>query len=173
MVQLSFISKQVPCGQFTTDACTNSGGGAYGSDWFYSNWKIDFPDVADLHINLKELFTIYLSANRWKNAWLGKHIVIYSDNMATVYMINKGTSRNATAMLWLHQLFWLSACFNFHITAKHVVDIENVVSDRLFRLDQFSVLNWYRFLLSNGLNTSTILHHMSYNTLCHLCKECG
>jgi hypothetical protein len=144
-----FIRKDTaPSGKFTSDACNNGGGSAFRTDWFYCNWAIDYPAVASMHINLKELFVVLLAAYRWARAWSNLHIVVYSDNSATVHILNKGSSRNATAMKWIRQLFWLSAVFNFHLTAKHIPGVDNIISDTISRLDQYPVNVWGAFIRS-------------------------
>jgi len=90
-----------------------------GPDWFYINWAIDFPKAISWHINEKETLAVVMVAARWGPCWTNKRIFLYSDNSATVHCINKGPSRNKTLMTALRHLFWLSAIFNFHITAHH------------------------------------------------------
>ena len=96
--------------------------------------------------------------------WHGMHIIVYSDNTATVAMVNKGSSRNPVAMEWLRQLFWLSATKNFHITARHIAGVDNIVSDRLSRLDEFHITECLDFLASYGIERIHLRHHMSYET---------
>ena len=47
----------MPSSAFTSDACLVGGAAHYGSDWFYTNWEIDYPEVANMHINELEMFT--------------------------------------------------------------------------------------------------------------------
>lgn len=159
-----FINERVPDVSFTTDACIRGGGGAYNADWFYVHWETDLPKIADLHINLKEIYSVFLAALRWASVWKNKHIVVYSDNTATVFMINKGTSRNCIAMKWLRKLFWLSAHYNFHLTAKHIKGKDNVVSDFVSRLDESKPSDWFRFLVANNLDTN-MNEHISQESL--------
>ena len=161
----SFIDKPVPSGSFSTDACLNGGGGAYYADWFYSHWETDFPAIAKLHINLKETFSVFLASLRWAESWRNKHIVVYSDNAATVFMLNKGSSRNSIAMVWLRQLFWLSAVFNFQLTARHIKGKDNVISDVISRLDGISMSDFHEFSCANGLDNSELSNHISSRTL--------
>lgn len=56
-----FTKEQLPSGSFSTDACTNGGGGSYDNDWFYANWELDYPEIQPLHINLKELYAVFLA----------------------------------------------------------------------------------------------------------------
>ena len=71
-------------------------------------------------------------------------------------------------MTWLLQLFWLSAVFNFHLTARHIRGKDNVVSDIISRLDQYPIPTWYRFIRYIGLNANCIDYHISPKTLCYL-----
>ena len=157
----------MPSGSFTTDACQNGGAGAYNADWFYAHWQWDFPDIADLHINLKELYAVYIASIRWASSWENKHIVVYSDNATTVFMINKGASKNSIAMKWLRRLFWLSAINNFHITARHIKGKDNVISDTLSRLDEIRVADWMEFIRTEKLD-GRISDHISQKTLHYL-----
>jgi hypothetical protein len=73
----------VPCKSFaevviSTDACLTGGAAYYNTDWFYVNWMIDFPSVSDVHINLKELFTVLLALRRWGHKWKNTYVHIKS-----------------------------------------------------------------------------------------------
>ena len=48
-----------------SDACTTGGAAFYNGDWLYANWSIDYPEVQNAHINIKELFTVLLAFRRW------------------------------------------------------------------------------------------------------------
>ena len=160
-----FITEDaVPSCAFATDACLNGGGASFYQDWFYCNWTLDTPHIADCHINLKELYTVFLSAKRWAPYWARKHIIVYTDNTATRFMINKGTSRNQVAMSWLRELFGLSAWFNFHLTARYIPGKYNILSDTISRLDQFPIVQWMNILNAYSLNTSNLSMNISANS---------
>ncbi|VDI50863.1 Hypothetical predicted protein [Mytilus galloprovincialis] len=116
----SLILGKIPLSSVYTDACKEGGGGFFGCDWFYTNWENDFPVVKNLHINELEALAVVLAAQRWGKDWENKRVVIFSDNMTTVACLNKCTSRSKILMSYLRDLFWLSATYNFHITAVHV-----------------------------------------------------
>ncbi len=130
----SMLLDKTPIDCVFTDACNDAAGGSYGSDWFYCNWGIDSPQAHSLHINEKEVLAVVLAANRWAPLWTNKRVVIYSDNSVTVASINKGTSRNAIVMQCLREFFWLSATYNFHLTARHIPGVQNFVADSASRL---------------------------------------
>lgn len=114
-----------------TDACMEGGAGAWLHDWFYCNWQMDCPSVANMHINEKEIMAIVIAALRWSKFWANHNVLVYCDNSTTVACINKGSSKNKTLMSYIRVLFWLSARNNFKIIAKHIPGKENVLADQL------------------------------------------
>lgn len=117
-----------------TDASNDGGGGYFQGDWFYFNWAIDWPEASEFHINEKEIVAVTLAAYRWSPLWKNKKVVIYSDNTVTVSALNRCSCRNAIVMKCLRSLFWLSARFNFHLTAKFIPGIFNEAADSASRL---------------------------------------
>ena len=47
----SMLLDKQPITSVFTDSCTLGAGGICNGDWFYTNWQLDWPAVADLHIN--------------------------------------------------------------------------------------------------------------------------
>ena len=80
------------------NACTAGCGGVYGSDWFYCNWALDWPQAVPLHINYKELLAVVVAATRWGPLWHNRRIYIVSDNQAAVGMLNRTTARHPLVM---------------------------------------------------------------------------
>ena len=124
----------LPSHQFLTDACLMGGGAAFGSDWFYVSWEVDMPEISKSHINVLELTTVLVAAERWGPQWYGKHIVVRSDNSATVASINKGTSRSVDLLGLVQKLFWLSIKYSFKLTASFLPGKLNILSDRISRM---------------------------------------
>ena len=63
-------------------------------------------------------------------------------------------------MGFLRELFWLSANFNFLITAMHIPGISNPVADVILRLHESKfLLKFYKFLLPHyNSNIATLLN---------------
>ncbi len=91
------------------------------------------------HINDKELLSIYLAARTWGHLWSNKHVVVACDNLTAVAAINKGSSKSLAIMRMLRDLFWISAKFNFHLTAKFIPGFMNELADAASRI-QFEPL---------------------------------
>ena len=159
-------SNSVPAAYLTSDACNSGGAAVYNQDWFYTNWDIDHPDFSNAHINIKELLAVLLAAKRWAWAWQNMHIVLYTDSTCAMFMINNGTSRNSIAMQLLRVLFWLSAIFNFKLTARHIQGKNNIASDYISRLD--ANLDWPARLASYHLDTHVFSQHMSHGCMLYL-----
>ena len=55
-------------------------------------------------------------------------------------------------MSFLRDLFWISATFNFRITAKYIPGVNNHISDAISRLHEADkLLSFFRFLVGQSL----------------------
>ena len=126
--------------QVQTDACHQAAGAFFEGDWLYHNFACDSPSLAALHINHKETTAVYLAAEWWAPQWANQHIVVASDNQATVAIINKGSTPNRLTMGLLRRLFWLSATYNFRLTATYIPGKSNMIADAFSRLHSHSHL---------------------------------
>ena len=129
--------------------------------WFYFNWSQDSPEASDFHINEKEVIAITLAAYRWTLIWPNKRIIVYSDNTVSVASINKCTSRNVAIMKCLQSLFWLSALYNFHLTANFLPGVRNIAADSASRFH----LPGYLHTLLPFTEYTPLACHMSYKSL--------
>ena len=118
------------------DSCELAAGGIYNGDWFYLNWELDWPLVAGLHINSKEVLAVFLAVCHWAPCWRNKRIYIQSDNMTTVSAIRRCTSKNPFLMSRLRIMFWFLAIYNFDIKLRHIQGCSNMVADGISRLHQ-------------------------------------
>ena len=131
-----------------TDACQVGAGAFFRGDWAYWNFYVDLPTLASLHINYKECLCIVLAALRWAPQWQNKRILVLCDNQAAVAMINKGSTKNTQMMAFLRILFWLSASYNFRITAKYLPGKDNRLADCASRLHEPQMMLQWGHLLS-------------------------
>lgn len=160
----SALLDQRPIECVFTDACDEGAGGSFDKDWFYFNWSQDWPQAIHFHINEKEVAAVTLAAYRWAPLWRNKHIIIYSDNTVTVSALNKGTCRNDAIMRCIRSLFWLSASYNFHLTARFLPGVQNIAADSASRLCSPGHLE----TLWQYTDHSPLHLHMSANTLLFL-----
>ena len=117
-----------------TDACHEGMGASFAGDRTYAHFVSVLPGMKDLHITHKETLAVVLAAERWAPNWSYKHVIIYCDNQAAVGIIDKGSTSVASIMSYLRRLFWLSAIFNFLITARYIPGHDNLIADAISRL---------------------------------------
>lgn len=161
-----------PSSIFASDACLEAGAAFFNGDWLYARWKCDFPSWTSDHINVLELKTVLLATLKWGRCWSGRHILVRSDNMATVAAINHTTCKSPAMMSTVRDLFWLSTLFKFKLSAMHLPGHLNVLCDRLSRLHELKAANDARILLSgspHGLINS--FSHMSFKTFISLLQD--
>ena len=168
----------LPTVDVVTDACPVAAGGYFRGDWFYHHFQADSPAWAELHINHKETLAITLAARRWCTRWANHRIVIRCDNQAAVQIINKGTTANPSIMTELRHLFWLSALYNFHITAIYLEGEKNHLADTISRLHEPPHLKrFYTLLCQSHPQTSVdampLISHMSANGSQILYSRCS
>ncbi|KAL5014772.1 hypothetical protein ScPMuIL_009042 [Solemya velum] len=89
-----------PSFSLSTDACLTEGSAFFAGNWFYVNWKIDYPHYDNLYINLKEL-TVLVALKRWCHALKDSHVLVYTDNIATRWALQEGLIRNQTVTAFL------------------------------------------------------------------------
>jgi hypothetical protein len=120
------------------DACGQAGAAVWGAHWLHIGWQREWPEVADCHINEKEVLAAASAVALWGHMWRDHVVYIFSDNSTTVSCINKNSSKNTLIMQALRFLFWQSATFNFKLKAIHIPGKNNVLADRLSRLHELS-----------------------------------
>ena len=86
------------------------------------------------NINFLELIAACLPLLVWAPLFTGKRVVIASDNKSTVSFLNRGTTKNAVALLWLKLVFNASLKYDVHFDAIYHPGVQNVATDALSRL---------------------------------------
>jgi len=69
----------------------------------------------------------------WEAKWRGHTILLRSDNMATVNILNSGTSHNSEAMHLMRCLAFIQAKWQVSVVAEHIPRIHNTLADALSR----------------------------------------
>ena len=94
-----------------TDASGTIGFGAiFRTHWTYGTWP---ERISAFHITFKELFPIVLSVEVWGPLLRNKCIVLHTDSMAVVHVLNSQTSKIQTSWSWLGVLLLL-ACVKIY-----------------------------------------------------------
>jgi hypothetical protein len=122
------------------------------------------------HINVLEMLTVLLAIQRWGPCLRGTHFVVRSDNMTTLAALNKGTSRSREIMPLVREVFWLSVKFDFVLTCVFLPGVDNVLADKISRLDNLDSVLEARYILPGFSDTPvSCCDHMSTDS--YLCLQ--
>lgn len=121
-----------PIFPFASDASNIAAGGVSLSAAYCHIWT---PAQRNWHINIKELWSVYLGLLTWTPFVVGTNVSIAVDNQVVVSWINSGTARSPQAMKILRKIFWLLAKNDAAVHATWVSSAENLAADAVSRLD--------------------------------------
>ena len=114
-----------------TDASGSWGYGAIlGSKWFHGKWPTEWKK---LNIIILELFPIVVALEIWGPMIANKCILLFTDNLALVEVINKQSSKDVKLMVLVRHLVLNCLRLNILFRAKHVPGSRNVLADHLSR----------------------------------------
>ena len=120
------------CNCIPTDASGNNGYGAvYNTECFFGAWPKSWLKY---NILVLELYPIVAAVAVWGSKWKNKKICFFTDNEALVAIINKQSSRERQAMTLLRKLVLYCLKSNIYFIAKHVPGSNNVLANKLSRL---------------------------------------
>ncbi|XP_062404751.1 uncharacterized protein LOC134095317 [Sardina pilchardus] len=122
--------------QLFTDAAPSIGfGGYFKGRWFASSWPPELANLASGEASsaVYETYPVVIAALLWGKEWSGKSVLVYSDNQAVVFAINKGRSSAPIICPFLRRLVWTAACNQFLIQADYVPGCHNAIADSLSR----------------------------------------
>ena len=131
-----FLSQHVL--RFFTDASSTIGyGGYFGSHWFSGCWS---EQCLRLNIALLEIFPIYIALKLWGPCLSNRCIMLMSDNMAVVHILNKFTSKEPLIMSIVRLIVHLCMVHNILIRSTHVLGKNNCIADMLSRSQEEEML---------------------------------
>lgn len=124
------------------DASTSFGiGVVVGIHWAAWRWrssvqigpgkKFDIGWAEAVAVELGLRLALHIHRARWRTARIGR-VLVRSDNMGVVEVVNHGRSRNANTNLILQQIFDLQVSSGIRVKAVHVTSTENI-ADSLSR----------------------------------------
>ena len=122
----------------TSDASGSRGCGAFQSpshQWFQLSWP---PCWVGVHITVKELIPIVISAATWGQSWHKQVVTFLYDNMAVIEVLNRRSSRDPVVAHLFRCPFFFEAHFKFSLLSSHIAGKMNTAADALSR-DKASV----------------------------------
>lgn len=92
-----------------------------------------------LHITFKEMLPIVIAFKIWGTTLANKCIILHSDNMAVVQILNKQTSKDKDVMSLVRQFVLCCMRHNILTKATHIAGKLNVLPDLLsrFQVNEF------------------------------------
>jgi len=128
------VRRATPAVRITSDGSGNWGCGAFsGQSWFQLKWV---GQLLGHSITIKEFIPIVVAAAIWGHKWRGSTVQILCGNAAVVAILNQNSSRDREVMHLLRCLAFITAKFQFLITASHIPGIENTAAETTFSLLQ-------------------------------------
>ena len=122
-----FTSENV---ELYTDACTSLGFGAMlGRNC--TQGLCPPPNAPELHIMILELYPLYLAVELWGDIIRNKALLVFSDNMAVVHILNKSSSKDKVIVKLVRKLVLKCLHLNLYIKARHIPGKQNCLADNL------------------------------------------
>jgi hypothetical protein len=129
-----FLSAEVWSAQrlnLVTDASGSIGFGAVlGTHWFQGKWNDWWRQQ---NITLLELYPIVMALETWVDCFSNKQVLIQTDNMALVSILNKQTAKEPLVMVLIRRLVMCCLKNNVFVRAQHLPGWDNGVADSLSR----------------------------------------
>ena len=122
----SFFPPSLPSVHIYSDASGLFGCGAFSQPhcWFQLQWP---PTWLSVNIATKSL-------SQWSRRppfGAGLHVCLHVNNLAMVSILNKRSAKDPLLSHLLQCLFFFSAFYNFHFSAKHIPGISNTAANAL------------------------------------------
>ena len=85
-------------------------------------------------MTFRELYPTVAAAVVWGKQWTYERIMFVSDNLATMFIIQKMRLKCLPIMKLMRTLTWIASVNNFHFSSRHLPGRLNTVADNLSRL---------------------------------------
>ena len=126
-----------------TDSCGSCGGGAFfDNHWAVLKWPSTWDASVRRDITFLEMVPILMAIWVWSNYFTAKKLLIHTDNMALVHILNTQTSKSVNVMSLVRPLVLLCLKQNIQIKCVHVPGYTNSIADAIsrFQWDRFRKL---------------------------------
>ena len=99
--------------------------------YFFHEEFPPFITQQSLHINALELLTIVVVLKIWGKKLRGKKVLIFTDNMSSCHVINRGVSKDSFHQSYLREIFYIASVNEFTIKTQHTRGEDNRLADIL------------------------------------------
>ncbi|KAK7102056.1 hypothetical protein V1264_020342 [Littorina saxatilis] len=119
--------------------------------WLANTWSQHFPGAPEFHARERlceaensirmdstfcELYSVVAACYTWKHKFVGKRVLVWTDNLNVVRLVNQGVRSETKQKRWgkLYRiLYFTSQKYSFELCASHVQRTENMAADFLSR----------------------------------------
>jgi hypothetical protein len=115
---------------FTDSAASLGYAAVFGRLWFMGQWPLPWKSFS---IAFLELFPIVSALCVWASSFANKCIVLHTDNMSIVDIINSQSSKDSLIMYLVRRLVVITLHNNILFHAVHVPGVNNTIPDLLSR----------------------------------------
>ena len=128
--------------QLHTDPSDIGFGCVFDNKWLFSAWPAEWAPSKLNHINVRELFAVWVAVRTWADNWVDE-VVIFSDNQAVIDVWSSSSTSDVRMMAIIRAIFFRCAEINLNLVISHIPGKENANADLLSRLQvaQFVRLN--------------------------------
>jgi hypothetical protein len=126
-----------------TDSCGSYGGGAfYENHWAVISWPESWGQDIRRDITFLEFVPILLAVWVWTPQFKAKKLLLNTDNLALVHILNSQTSKSPRTMALLRSLVLLCLKNNIQIKSTHIPGYQNSIADSIsrFQWEKFRAL---------------------------------
>lgn len=126
-----------------TDSCGSYGGGAiFQNHWAVISWPSSWGNEVRRDITFLELVPILLAIWVWADHFKAKKLLINTDNIALVHILNSQSSKSQRVMSLLRPLILLCLKYNIQIKSTHISGYKNSIADSIsrFQWEKFRTL---------------------------------
>lgn len=149
---------------FSTDACLKCAGGwspaATSGRVDNQFFSVRFPEWIKsdplVSINELEALSLLVGIKIWGSYCVGKKILVFCDNQATVHIVNSGRAANAFAQSVMRELHFWAAKFQCQVRAVFIGTQENRMADLASRRLFDSASEWEFKILTQYLMITEI-----------------
>ena len=90
-----------------TDASDIGLGCVYGNHWSYAQWPDQRAPSPENHINVRELFAVWVAVFTWGDEWRDQEVVLFTDNQSIINVWTSGSCSDARMMSINRALFFI------------------------------------------------------------------
>ena len=115
------------------DVCPSGAGEICAGLGFYA---LPFPaSITELSFSIASLecFNVLIACRLWGPLWAGKHILLYSDNAATVAAANTGAAQDPLIRAAVREIWLIAAIHDIELVIRHRLGASMHTADALSR----------------------------------------